>query len=268
MRRWGKSSMGCYTRNNPYLLNMKNFSFKLLLVLAVTFVSCSPESDLTPESQIGVQFHTVHSDLSTQANSKDAQLKSASGSLTFTTGYIAIGKLEFEAEADNDSIEIEFELEQNTIIDFATGFTTPDISNIYIPAGTYEEVEVEIELREESEEPAILLYGTYTTPDGVQHDIRFEFSSEESFEVEREGVILLEEHQVAVAEITFDPVAWFAEVTDENLENATKETDGTIVVSSSQNVEIYGIVADGLELASEMEMKDDEDEDEEEDVLE
>lgn len=236
-----------------------------MLVLAVTFVSCSPESEVTPESQIGVQFNTLQAGLTTQAISKDSQVKAASGSFSFTTGYIAIGKLEFEAEADNDSIEIEFELEQNTIIDFATGITTPDISNISIPAGTYEEVEVEIELREESEEPAILLFGTYVAPDGVQHDIRFEFSSEESFEVEREGVILLEENQVAIAQVTFDPAAWFAAVTDENLVNATKNTDGTIIISSTENVEIYDIVADGLDLASDVEMKDDEENDDDDD---
>lgn len=72
-------------------------------------------------------------------------------------------KLEFEAESENDLLEIEFELKQNTLIDFAFGITTPDISFITIPAGTYNEVEVEIELREDSEEPASPFWHIYST---------------------------------------------------------------------------------------------------------
>lgn len=245
---------------------MKNLSLTIMTAVFVTLFSCSPESDLNPETQVGVQFNTIQSSFSAQAINKENQLKqSATGTLSFTEGYIAISKLEFEAEADNDSIEIEFELEQNTLIDFATGSTTPDISTISIPAGTYEEVEVEIDLREDSEEPAIRLFGTYTAPDGVEHSIRFEYNSDESFEVEREGLILFTENQIAIAQITFDPITWFAAVSDENYVNATKDTEGVIVISSTQNTEIYDVVADGLDLASEVEMKDEQEIEEDDD---
>lgn len=244
---------------------MKNLSLTFLTAVFLTLFSCSPESDLNPETQVGVQFNTVQSSFSAQAFNKENQLKqAATGTLSFTEGYIAISKLEFEAEADNDSIEVEFELKQNTLIDFATGATTPDISTISIPAGTYEEVEVEIDLREDSEEPAILLFGTYIAPDGVEHSIRFEYSSDESFEVEREGVIVFAESQIAIAQITFDPITWFAAVTDDNYVNATKDTEGVIVISSTQNTEIYDVVADGLDLASDIEMEDEDEDDQDE----
>lgn len=245
---------------------MKNLSLSLMMILTVTLFSCSTDSDLNGESQVAVKFNTVSSFTSTQAVTKDNQLKQmASGSLTFTDGYIAISRLEFEVEAENDSIEREFELQQNTIIDFATGATSPDISNITIPAGTYEEVEVEIELRENSEEPAIRLNGVFTSSDGVEHPIRFEFNSNESFEVEREGVIVLEENQVAVTQITFDPILWFATITEADLANVTTDSEGVIVISTTQNTEIFDKVADGLDLASEVEMEDDDDHDEDED---
>lgn len=241
---------------------MKHLSL-LVMILAISFVSCSTESESTPEAQVGVEFNTIQSSLTTQAISKETQFKqAAAGTLSFATGHIAISSLEFEAETDNDSIEIEFELEQNTLIDFATGSTTPDINFISIPAGIYEEVEVEIELSEGLEQPAILLFGTYIAPDGVEHNIRFEFNSDESFEVEREGLISFEEAQVAIAQITFDPVAWFIAVTDEQYANATKNEEGLIVVSSTENTEIFDIVADGLDLASDVEMEDENEEEE------
>ena len=242
---------------------MKHLSFSLMMILAVSFVSCSTESEPTTETQVGVEFNTVQSALTTQAISKESQLKqAAAGTLTFSTGHIAISSLEFEVEAENDSIEIEFEIEQNTLIDFATGTTNPDINFISIPAGTYEEVEVEIELSEGLEQPAILLYGTYVAPDGVEHKIQFEFNSEETFEVEREGLISFAEAQVAIAQVTFDPVAWFMEVTDEQYANATKNEAGVIVVSSTENTHIFDVVADGLDLASDVEMEDEDEEDE------
>lgn len=238
-----------------------------MMIFALSLVSCSTESEPSTEAQVGVEFNTVKSAFTTQAISKEPQLKqAAAGTLTFSTGHIAISSLEFEVEAENDSIEIEFEIEQNTLIDFATGTTNPpNINFISIPAGTYEEVEVEIELSEGSEQPAIILYGTYVAPDGVEHKIQFEFNSEESFEVEREGLISFAESQVAIAQITFDPVAWFIEVTDEQYANATKNEEGVIVVSSTENTHIFDVVADDLDLASDVEMED-EDEDEEDEI--
>ena len=236
------------------------------MILAVMLFSCSTESDQNGESRVAVDFNTVAPVVNTQAITKEDPLKqTASGTLTFTDGYIAISSLEFEVEAENDSIEREFELDQYTVIDFATGTTTPDIGDITIPAGTYEEVEVEIELAEGAEEPAVSLNGSYVAPNGVAHPVRFEFNSHETFEVEREGVIVLAENQVAVTQITFDPVLWFAAVTDEAFANATVDADGVIVVSDTQNTEIFNVVADGLELARDVDMEDEDEDHENED---
>lgn len=247
---------------------MKNLIKPFAFLMVLTLFSCSKESEPNPESLFAVDFKTVQSPFIIQATDFMNQTKQSSttGAVSFTEGYIAISALEFEAEAENDAVEIEFELEQNTLIDFATGNTTPNINSIVIPAGTYEEVKVEIELREDSEEPSILLMGTYIAADGTEHDLRLEFFSDESFEVEEEGVIVFEEDQVAVAQITFDPALWFAAVTDEHFANATKNENGVIVISTTENNDIYSLIADGFELAREIEVEDeDEDEDEDDD---
>lgn len=42
-----------------------------------------------------------------------------------------------------------------------------------------------------------------------------------------------------IAEITSDPSVWFVEVTDELMVDATKNLNGIIVISETQNCEIF-----------------------------
>ena len=143
----------------------------------------------------------------------------------------------------------------NTVIDFASGETTPDISFAEIPAGTYNEMEVEIELQDEGDNPSVVLNGTFIDANGINHDIRFEFNSGETFEVEREGTVVFASNESALAQITIDPAAWFINVSSEQLSSATKDINGIIVISETQNPDIFDVVADGLDLATEVEIE-------------
>lgn len=232
---------------------MRTIQLKFLaLILVAGFYSCSSE-DSADQTTLAVNFNTITSPFSTQMQSASFKKQlSSSGSFVFNDGFIILTALEYEAENGLESVE--FELEQVVVIDFATGIPNPDIRAIEIPAGTYEEVSVELEIFDETEEPSVVLTGTYTSPDGTAHPVRFEFNSGETFEVEREGTIVFAEAQSAIAEITFDPSAWFSEVTDELMADAT-QSDGVIVISETQNSEIFDIVADGLDLATDLEIE-------------
>lgn len=230
---------------------MKKMKFKTLVVAALvvagfSFTSCEKDETQT-EPRVGLKFNTVTSSVSL----KSTQVRQ----LTFTSGFITLREVQFQVETDNDSVEINFNIELNTKIDFATGETDPDISYAVIPAGTYNEMEVEIELQDEGDSPAMVLNGTYVDADGVSHDVRFEFNSGETFEVEKEGVITFATNESALAQITFDPTVWFAMVENEQLSNATKDNDGVIVISETQNANIFDVVADGLDLATEIEIE-------------
>ena len=217
----------------------------VLLTIAIFIASCSKDDQLN-ESKIGLEFTTVTSPFVL----KSAQIPKA---LSFTSGYIMLREIQFEVETGNDSIEIEFELEMNTKIDFATGKTTPDIAFAEIPAGTYDKMEVEIELQDSGSEPAIRLNGTYVDLNGIIHIVLFEFNSGETFEIEKQGTVTFSANESALAQITIDPSAWFAAVTNEQLSLASK-VNGVIVISENQNSEIFDIVADGLDLATEVEI--------------
>ena len=220
-----------------------------IVITSISFAGCQKDTNAVP--QIGLKFNTVTTAIPLNSDLKSTQqLKE----LEFTSGFITLREVEFEVETDDDSIEVNFNIELNTKIDFATGETDPDISFVEIPAGTYNEMEVEIELQDEGDSPAMVLNGSYVDAEGTSHPVRFEFNSGETFEVEKEGTITFATNESALAQITFDPTAWFAGVSNEQMSNATKDNDGVIVISETQNANIFDVVADGLDLATEVEL--------------
>lgn len=215
--------------------------------LAVTFFLQGCSEDEVSQAQVQLNFKPVNTSQSISAGRIKAN------SLEFTEGSIRIASVQFEAETDSDSIEVNWE--QNVVMDFATGVTTPDLSALTFPRGTYREVEVEVELLDENSVPSIVIYGTFTDSNNGTHPIRFEFNSGETFEVEKEGRITFGEGAHVVSNVTFNPVAWFIEVSSAELELATKDPSGVIVISSTQNTKIFNIVADGLDVATEVEIQ-------------
>lgn len=218
------------------------------LVAGFSLVSCEKnEEESTP--RIGLEFSTVTTASSLKSTKQETKM------ISFHSGFITLREIEFEVEVDDDSLEIDFNIEMNTVIDFASGETTPDISFAEIPAGTYNEMEVEIELQDEGDNPSVVLNGTFIDANGINHDIRFEFNSGETFEVEREGTVVFASNESALAQITIDPAAWFINVSSEQLSSATKDINGIIVISETQNPDIFDVVADGLDLATEVEIE-------------
>ncbi|MDN5202771.1 hypothetical protein QQ008_15385 [Fulvivirgaceae bacterium BMA10] len=224
--------------------SIKTIALVLFASISAFLTSC--DNDETSSPMVQLKFNTINSTKSIPTG------RVTTNSLTFTEGYIKIREIQFEAETDTDSVEVN--IEQTVVIDFATGATTPDLSGLTFPMGTYEEVEVEIELLDENNQPSVVIDGTFVDRNEVSHAIRFEFNSGETFEVEKEGRIVFGESETVLAQVTFDPGVWFLGVTSEHLEAATKNSSDVIVISTTQNVNIFEIVADGLDLATEVEI--------------
>jgi hypothetical protein len=229
---------------------LKVLALATLIATGFSFTSC--EEDKQSEPQIGLKFNTVQNPITLNSGLKSAQ---QAKEISFTSGFITLREVQFEVETDADSVEVDFNLEAITEIDFATGETNPDISYAKIPAGTYNAMEVEIELQDDGDAPSVVLNGIFVDIEGVSHDIRFEFNSGETFEVEKEGTITFDTNQSALAQVTIDPTSWFAEVTASQLSEATKNDNGVIVISSTQNPEIFDMAADGLDMATDVEIE-------------
>lgn len=228
---------------------MKTRSLLLAGALAFGMIACS-EDEVAPNSpaRVSLGFTTIKS----AAGATSSSGRTMASGLSFTSGFITIREVQFEVESDTDSVEVN--LEQITKIDFATGATTPDISGLSIPAGTYREVEVEIELQDDGDQPAMVLEGTFVDGEGISHPVRFEFNSGETFEIEKEGTIIFTSAESVLAQITINPHVWFHGVENEQLSLATKNAQGVIVISETQNTSIFNTAADGLDLATEVEI--------------
>ncbi|MDN3670793.1 hypothetical protein QWY93_15845 [Echinicola jeungdonensis] len=225
----------------------QTMKYTVIALLAFALVSCSDDKDGTNSPTVAFSFKTNTSSINVPAGRVQAN------TLEFTSGTIRLSRIEFEAETDEaDSVEVE--IERTIEIDFATGETSPNLDNLVFAMGTYTEARVELEILDENSNPSVVIEGTFTDAENETHPIRFEFNSGETFEVEKEGRIVFGEGASVLAEVTFDPGVWFAGVTREELSAATKNNDGVIVISETSNAEIFDIVVDGLDLATEVEI--------------
>ncbi len=240
-----------FTKSKIEILRHLNFKIMkhlnyLVLALALMMFGCD-NSDEANDPKLEVVF-------STTGGSNANQRTSNANGLDFTEGTIRLKEVKFEYESDNDSVEFEYDLDQTVLIDYATGATTPDISAITIPAGTYNEVEFEFELEPLDSEPAIVVNGTFTYS-GETTPVRFEFNYEDTFELSYEGNFTLGTDVTAVAEIVLDANAWFVTVTAEELAAADINDNGVIVISKDVNRDIFDTASDGLELATDVKIE-------------
>lgn len=216
------------------------FKTVIILALAVFLSSCEKDDGNTN----GKIFFKVNTTSSSTVNLQ--QSKAAANDLVFTSGTIIIREIVFDGEVGLTSVSRT--IEQIANIDYATGVVSPEVV-IEIPAGDYTGVNLGIELQDENADPSVVIEGTYTNSSGVATPIRFEFNSGEVFEADAASVTIKPGADL-IGKITFDAVSWFSVVTAEEMDNATL-TDGKIIISSTNNADIFDLVADKLDVDTE-----------------
>ncbi len=181
--------------------------------------------------------------------------KALANTIEWTSGSVLIREIVFDGElADGSSVSITHE--QLSEIDLITGTATPEI-NVVIPAGEYTDVNLGIEIQDENDVPSVIAEGTYTDANNNAIPIRFEFNSGEVFEADFDSVIF-DTNTAPTAVIDFNPSIWFAPVTSGMLDSAER-INGVILVNETYNKDIFDIVADKLDDATEgdFELEDD-----------
>ncbi len=208
-----------------------------VLLALVLFLLCACQDEGEPTG-VKLEF---------DINKTVIQLRSP-GDLQFTDGFITITEVVFDGDqVDGASVSISHS--RTVVYDFASGASEPADDVIEIPAGTYNDIYLGIELLDENDDPTMVLEGTYEKSDGQIYPVRFEFNSGEVFEAEAaRGVV--QPNTTAIAKITFDPQKWFARVRANRMENAKVNADGVIVISETSNAGIFDLVADGLDRAT------------------
>ncbi len=224
---------------------MKNLIYLSSFIISIVFfTSCSKDDDF-----VGTGNATLKITAEIKNSSSKQAVSKTNENLLFTSGYVWVIEIVFDGTLESGT-SISRTIERSSKIDFVSGEATPKLDDITIPAGSYNFVNLGIELRDEDTQPAIIMEGTYTRSDNSTSPIRFEFNSGEVFEAETSQKITVNKDTTVLSKIVFDPNVWFSVVSTNALDNATL-TDGVIVISGNSNASIFDLVADRLDVSTE-----------------
>lgn len=171
-------------------------------------------------------------------NKSNSLGKSTAGTLAFTGGTVNPKLVKFEAEQNNS--EIEYKVTNTGEIDLLSLVT---FGNITLPAGTYNEIELKVELVANGSTPAIELNGTFNDGSG---NVPVTFVANEGLEIKTEqNNVTLAQNSTFTAEISLDMATFVSGISSSMLENA-QVTNGTIVISASSNTTLYNLIVNNL----------------------
>ncbi|MCF6295053.1 MAG: hypothetical protein L3J25_05140 [Flavobacteriaceae bacterium] len=198
--------------------------------------SCSKDDNNDATMKVVLKMNTTSTSTARMTNN----------SLVFNTGAVTIREIVFDGEKTSGG-SVSITHEQISTINLATGVASPDVE-IIIPIGEYNSVNLGIEIQDENDTPTVIAEGIYTDNDGIETPLKFEFNSGEVFEAEAPSHTFGAD-SYAIAEIDFSPAVWFSTITGTMLDN-TDRVDGVILVNESTNSNIFDIVADKLDNAT------------------
>lgn len=185
--------------------------------------------------------------------------------LDITSGFLQVKKIELETEGVDANGEFEKELEfkfpEILKIDFNELDPAVDFF-INIPKGNYTEIEVEIDLIDNRNQPSIQVDGTYKRQNGssvpfslqVFGDDDEDLDFEVELEAENDGLFFLDGVSNPLALLEINAKGWFSGISNLELDNA-ELTNGVLLISRSKNKSIYERVLDSIEESSEIELK-------------
>lgn len=159
----------------------------------------------------------------------------SNSSLTWISGSLNVSEIDFEAKSKN--VEIEYELKQAVNIDLFN--LSPILGSITIPVGTYEEVELDLELKKSiSNIIPLTLKGSYIDANGAKIPVEFYFNEDFEVEVEAENIVV-SANKDYIGLINIQLNKFLTNVVSADLSSATKTAGGVIVISSTSNTELY-----------------------------
>lgn len=230
-------------------IKMKKRKFNYLvaiLLIAMSFAACDKD-DLSGNANLSISAKIENGVIQKSAS------EVTSATLTFNEGYVWVREIVFDGDIKGGQT-VSKTIERFSKIDFATGTATPTLDDVIIPAGEYTFINLGVELRDEDNQPSILMKGIYQRTDGTSSPIEFRFNSGEVFEAESEGAVV-ESDETAFARIVFDPTVWFSVISVTRLDNATVNDDGVIIISGNNNSSIFDDVADRLDISTQAEFE-------------
>lgn len=173
----------------------------------------------------------------------------AGASVQWTAGFANTVEIKFKAKNNNVKIEYKSEAQQRVNL-FSTLST---LGVVTVPAGTYEDLEFEMEVKPLGTEPALQLTGTYTNV-GIVTPLVFKINTSLEIESEQSNITIADGSSLT-ALTTLNLSLITTGVTASMLDNATR-TNNTIEISATVNSNIYEIMLNNLKTCGGVEVSD------------
>ncbi|MCX2744212.1 hypothetical protein OO013_10065 [Mangrovivirga sp. M17] len=214
-----------------------NFFGILAFASLLTFSSCDDEESTRPEDN--KLIYEVYMDpQGTTLNSG----RVAASEIIFTSGTLNLEEVDFEAESSNTEIEIESN--RKTSINLITGESTPELPQVSLAEGIYDELELGLKLDGSSSNDAFILEGTFTDSENNSVPFKFLFNEYLEIELEAEGQFTFD--GTGLVEIELFPYQWFSQIDPLAFESASRNQDGEIIISKDQNNALFQTISESF----------------------
>lgn len=222
-------------------MKIQNLTLTTIFIISsamLLIASCKKETSNT--TGINYQFQTTNR-ISTIGRIE-------SGNVVWTSGYGNATEVKFDTKGSSGDVEYKSSFHQR--IDLFPGISS--LSNFIIQPGTYKEVEFKVELNPTITEPALLLNGTFTST-GPAVPIIFSISTPLEIETQMNDVTIENNNSYnALTDLNLSTLT--TGITQTMIDNASR-TNGTIIISSSSNVNLYNIIVDNFKASEAIEFK-------------
>lgn len=225
-------------------MKIQLFSLGTVMLGAIIVLQSCSKDDTTGSGKLSYQVKPSNFTASVSSNVASSGLivnVNSNSSLTWTSGNANISEIDFEAE--NNAVEIEHELKSMVNVDLFN--LSPILGSISIPDGTYDEVELKLELKQTTSSAIPLtLKGMYTNASGVKVPVEFYFNENFEIEVEAEDLVVNGTNDY-LGLINVQLNKFLTNVSSSDLDGATK-TNGMIVISTASNTNLYSKLKSNL----------------------
>lgn len=221
---------------------MKKLFIPVVYMIVLIATSCKKENNTS--GVVSYQLKPMNYTAALVGTAKGGTAISSVNSITWTAGNIIISEIDFEAKKEN--LKIEYESKKIVNVNLLNLSST--LGDVSIPYGTYEEVELKLDVKKtESGIAPLILTGEYTDGTGVKIPVEFSFNEEIEIKVEAENVIITSADYTGMINLQLNKI--LANVTTSDLSEASK-TNGKIIISNTSNSLLYGKIKSNLDFVA------------------
>jgi PBP1b-binding outer membrane lipoprotein LpoB len=202
-----------------------------IAVSALIFTSCKKENAGAPS---GVDFQLR------ATNTIAALQRTDAATIQWTAGTATPTSVKFEAK--KDATEVEFTSTSGQQVNLFT-VAQSTFGNLTLPDGTYNEIELKIQLNGSTSVPALELNGTYNN--GTANiPVVFKVTTPLQIKAEKNNVAITSGAFTAVTSLDLSS---FTTGISQAAMNSATQTGGSIVISSASNANLYNIIISNID---------------------